>query len=55
MNWDAMRFSSGTATLVDADADGVAEALAEGAWTASIDAGQGPRAIFGGFTGRSLE
>jgi hypothetical protein len=42
---DALHFSTGTVTLVDANHDGVAEALAGGIWTAEINAGQGLRHV----------
>ncbi|MDX2093615.1 MAG: hypothetical protein SFX73_37595 [Kofleriaceae bacterium] len=41
--FDALRFEAGTATLVDADGDLVAEQLTGGVWTAEINAGQGLR------------
>ena len=41
--FDAMHFITGTATLVDGDKDGVAEALAAGTWDAELNAGQGLR------------
>jgi hypothetical protein len=42
---DALHLAQGSATLVDANHDGVAEALASGIWTAEINAGQGLRHV----------
>ena len=41
--FDALRFASGTATLVDDDGDLVADQLTAGTWTAEINAGMGLR------------
>jgi hypothetical protein len=49
--WEALRFQRGQAAVVDTDADGVAEALTGGVWTATIDAGQGARSVPGSFAG----
>lgn len=49
--FDAVHFISGTATLVDADKDGVAEALSAGTWNAELNAGQGLRHVPATFTG----
>jgi hypothetical protein len=51
MRFDALHFIAGEATLVDANLDGVAEALAAGTWTAELDAGQGLRHVPATFTG----
>lgn len=48
--FDALRLVAGSATLVDDDADQVADALADGAWTAELDAGRGPRSVPATFT-----
>lgn len=49
--FDAMHFITGSATLVDSDKDGVAEALAAGTWNAELNAGQGLRHVPATFTG----
>lgn len=49
--FDAVHFISGNATLVDANKDGVAEALAAGTWDAELNAGQGLRHVPATFTG----
>lgn len=41
--FDALRFASGTATLVDDDDDRVADRMTGGVWTAEINAGMGLR------------
>jgi hypothetical protein len=51
LNWDALHFESGSAKLVDADGDGVAERLEDGVWKGALDLGQGPRELTGGFVG----
>jgi len=51
MRFDALHFIAGQATLVDADHDGAAEALATGTWTAELNAGQGLRHVPATFTG----
>lgn len=48
--FDALHFAAGAALLVDADADGAAEALAAGVWTAEINAGLGLRHVPATFT-----
>ena len=48
--FDLVHFLSGTAQLVDADADLVVEALAAGAWDAEINAGMGLRHVPATFT-----
>jgi hypothetical protein len=45
MRFDAIHFAAGAATLVDANHDGNAEALAMGVWTAEINAGLGLRHV----------
>jgi hypothetical protein len=45
MRFDAIHFAAGAATLVDANHDGSAEALAMGVWTAEINAGLGLRHV----------
>jgi hypothetical protein len=53
MRFDAIRLQSGAAVLADtAPADGHADTLTAGVWTATIDAGMGPRTAPGTFTGR---
>jgi len=50
--FDAVALHAGSATLVDGDtADGRADVIDGGVWTAEIDAGLGPRAAPGTFTG----
>lgn len=49
--FDALHFISGTATLVDADHDHVAEALVSGTWDAELNAGQGLRHVPATFIG----
>jgi hypothetical protein len=48
--FEAIHFAAGTATLVDANKDGAAEALTGGVWTAEINAGQGLRHVPATFT-----
>jgi hypothetical protein len=43
MRFDAIHLAAGTATVVDANHDGTAEALTGGVWTAEINAGMGLR------------
>jgi hypothetical protein len=43
LRFDALRFAAGTAQLVDATQDGIADALTGGVWTAEINAGAGLR------------
>jgi hypothetical protein len=50
LKFDAVHFASGTAQLVDADSDLVAEALASGVWSAEINAGVGLRSVPATFT-----
>jgi hypothetical protein len=50
MKFEALHFQSGTATLVDANKDGTAEALANGVWTAELNAGMGLRHVPATFT-----
>jgi hypothetical protein len=47
---DALHFAAGTATLVDANKDGDAEAMTNGVWTAEINAGMGLRHVPATFT-----
>jgi len=42
---DVLRLAKGSAQLIDADDDGIAEALADGTWNAEIDAGLGPHEL----------
>ena len=42
-SFDALHFEAGTATMVDANSDHIAERLTNGVWTAEINAGQGLR------------
>lgn len=51
MRFDALHFIEGTATLVDANKDGVAESLASGTWDAELNAGQGLRHVPATFIG----
>jgi hypothetical protein len=51
LDFQAIHFSSGQATLVDDDADGQADRLTGGVWQATIDAGMGPRGVTAVFTG----
>jgi hypothetical protein len=48
--FDALHLAAGAATLVDDDGDLVADALADGVWTAEINAGQGLRPAPATFT-----
>lgn len=41
--FDAIALHTGAAAMIDADADGGAERLSEGLWTAELNAGMGPR------------
>ena len=41
--FDALHFQAGTATMVDINADRIADQLTNGTWTAEINAGQGLR------------
>jgi len=50
MRFDAIHFAAGTATLVDANHDGDAEAMTMGVWTAEINAGMGLRHVPATFT-----
>lgn len=50
LRFDALHFATGTATIVDANHDGTAEALASGVWMAEINAGQGLRPAPATFT-----
>lgn len=45
LRFDALHFAAGTATLIDAELDGTAEALDAGVWTAEINAGMGLRPV----------
>ncbi len=49
--FDAIALHTGTATMVDDDGDGRAERLANGVWTAELDASMGPRPAPATFTG----
>lgn len=51
IRFDAITLDAGAATLLDTDADGAADTIADGTWTAHIDAGMGPRLAPGTFTG----
>jgi hypothetical protein len=48
--FDALQFEAGTATMVDANSDRLAERLTNGVWTAKINAGQGLRTAPATFT-----
>ncbi len=48
---DALRFASGTATLVDADGDGVGDRIDAGTWNAELNVGLGLRHTPASFTG----
>lgn len=50
MKFEALHLAAGTAMLVDADKDGTAERLANGVWTAELNAGQGLRHVPATFT-----
>jgi hypothetical protein len=50
LRFDAIHFAAGSATIVDADHDGAAEALTGGVWTAEINAGMGLRHVPATFT-----
>jgi hypothetical protein len=50
LRFDALHFEAGRATLVDANHDGNVEALANGTWTAELNAGQGLRPVPATFT-----
>lgn len=47
---DALHLAAGTATPIDADADGAATGMATGVWTAEINASQGLRRVPATFT-----
>jgi hypothetical protein len=50
VRFDALHFAAGSAHLVDTSGDGVADALANGVWTAEINAGAGLRPAPATFT-----
>lgn len=50
LRFDALHFAAGAARLVDPAGDGIADALADGVWTAEINAGQGLRPVPATFT-----
>lgn len=50
LRFDALHLASGTAELVDADNNLVAEALASGIWSAELNAGMGLRTVPATFT-----
>jgi hypothetical protein len=50
LRFDVLHLAAGSARLVDASGDGVADALAGGVWTAEIDAGFGLRHVPATFT-----
>jgi len=45
LRFDALHFSAGRARLIDRSGDGIADALADGVWTAEINAGFGLRPV----------
>lgn len=45
LRFDALHFAAGRARLIDSSGDGVADALADGVWTAEINAGSGLRPV----------
>jgi len=51
LRFDAIRLEAGEAALSQLGADGVAARLADGVWTAEIDASQGLRPVPATFTG----
>ncbi|MBA3538450.1 MAG: hypothetical protein H0T79_02375, partial [Deltaproteobacteria bacterium] len=51
LRFDALHLAAGTALLVDANGDGDIEQLAQGVWTAELNAGQGLRPVPATFTG----
>ena len=50
LRFDALHFAAGSARLVDTSGDGIADALADGLWTAEINAGSGLRSVPASFT-----
>ena len=50
LRFDALHFAAGSARLIDRAGDGIADALADGVWTAEINAGQGLRPVPATFT-----
>jgi len=50
LRFDALHFAAGSARLVDTSGDGIADALANGVWTAEINAGFGLRHVPATFT-----
>jgi hypothetical protein len=50
-NLDVLRLERGSASLIDADGDGIAEQLGAGTWTASVDVGAGLRPAPASFVG----
>ena len=50
MRIDALHFAAGSATLADANQDGVADRLDAGMWTAELNAGLGLRHVPATFT-----
>jgi hypothetical protein len=51
LRFDALHFAAGNARLIDRSGDGIADALADGVWTAEINAGFGLRPVPATFTG----
>lgn len=53
-NLDMLRLDRGTAPLIDADDDGIAERIGAGTWTAAINVGAGLRPVPAIFVGTGL-
>jgi hypothetical protein len=53
-NLDVLRLERGSAPLLDADGDGIAEQLGAGTWAASIDVGAGLRPAPASFVGAAV-
>jgi hypothetical protein len=51
VRFDALTLADGSSTMLDENADAVADALVDGLWSATIDAGMGPRAVPATFAG----
>src|SRR5262249_34469282 len=50
LRFDALHFAAGSARLIDRTSDGIADTLADGVWTAEINAGVGLRPVPATFT-----